>query len=245
MAAKFACAQWPWGVETKEQFIQSCKDMSEVGYAYFESVKTFIDTFKDNPVEFKSICNDYNMHPISFYFHLTCDRQADIEELKRKIDFVADNGIKTICVQAGGFQPGVVAKPATEAELRDTLETVNEFDFIMQNTDPSLIGFGPDTAHLTAGNCNAGEIFERYKDRIHFVHLKDLHGVIDSSGFEYGVEVYSNFREMGEGEVDFEPVFKALKSVNYDGYLTCELDKTRFTNKESARMNLEYLKKYY
>lgn len=272
MAAKFACAQWPWGVETKEQFIQSCKDMSEVGYEYFESVKTFIDTFKDNPVEFKSICNDYNMHPISFYFHLTCDRQADIEELKRKIDFVADNGIKTICVQAGGFQPGAVAKPATEDELRDTLETINEYgricrpydilpcvhphhntkvwyeneiDFIMQNTDPDFIGFGPDTAHLTAGNCNAGEIFERYKDRIHFVHLKDLHGVIDSSGFEYGVEVYGNFREMGEGEVDFKPVFKALKSVNYDGYLTCELDKTRFTNKESARMNLEYLKKYY
>ena len=37
MSAKFAYAQWPWGTETKEAFIQSCKDLSEVGFEYFEN----------------------------------------------------------------------------------------------------------------------------------------------------------------------------------------------------------------
>ena len=37
MSAKFASAQWPWGTQSREEFIQSCKDMSEVGFEYFES----------------------------------------------------------------------------------------------------------------------------------------------------------------------------------------------------------------
>ena len=78
MSAKFAYAQWPWGTQSREEFIQSCKDMSEVGFEYFESVKAFIDTFKDSPEDFKSICDEYNIHPISFYFHLTGKHDDDI-----------------------------------------------------------------------------------------------------------------------------------------------------------------------
>ena len=267
MSAQFAYAQWPWGTETKEQFIQSCKDLSDVGFKYFESVKTFIDTFIDDIAGFKAIADEYDLRPISFYFHLTGDHATDISELKRKIGFVQANGIQTISVQ-GVWSP----IPATEDDLRYALKTIvdygeickdygvlpcvhphhnttimyeREIDFIMQNTDPKLIAFGPDTAHLSAGKCDPVKIFERYKERIRFTHLKDLKGALRGGGMQDGVEVYENFRELGEGDIDFGAVFEVLRSVNYDGYLCAELDRSRFGNKESAAINMKYLKEHW
>lgn len=122
MSAKFAYAQWPWGTQSREEFIQSCKDMSEVGFEYFESVKAFIDTFKDSPEDFKSICDEYSIHPISFYFHLTGKHDDDIAELKDKIGFVRDCGIKTITVQ-GVWSP----IPATHDDLIYASKTIIDY----------------------------------------------------------------------------------------------------------------------
>ena len=264
MSAKFAYAQWPWGVTTREEFIQSCKDMSEVGFEYFESVKAFIDTFKDTPEDFKAITEEYNIRPISFYFHMTGNHETDIAEMKSKIGFVRDNGIKTVCIS------GVYSTiPATHDDLVYAVNTIKEYgkickeygvmpcihphhnttimyesdiDYLMENTDPEEIGFAPDTAHLIAGECDPVTIFERYKDRIRFTHLKDITGEMDGGVMQYGVEVYKNFRELGRGMVDFPKIFEILKSVNYDGYLCAELDYTEFGNKESAMMNMKYLR---
>jgi inosose dehydratase len=115
----------------------------------------------------------------------------------------------------------------------------------MENTDPALIGFAPDTAHLVAGNCDPATIFKRYKDRIRFTHLKDITGVTVGGTMQDGVEVYENFRELGEGSVDFPTLFNILKSVHYDGYLCAELDRSRFGNKESAIMNMKYLREHW
>lgn len=267
MPATFAYAQWPWGTSTKEQFIQSCKDLSEVGFACFESVKTFIDTFQDDLPGFRAICDTYGVRPVSFYFHLTGKYEDDIRELREKIGFVSKNDIRVISVQ--GVWSTV---PATEEDLRYATKTIIEYgnickdhgvtpcvhphhnttimyepeiDFVMQNTDPALIGFGPDTAHLAAGKCDPVVIFDRYKERIGFTHMKDLRGSMQGGVMQDGVEVYDNFREMGEGDIDFDGVFRVLKSAGYDGYLCAELDRTRFTNKESARMNMAFFKEHW
>lgn len=264
MSSQFAYAQWPWGTGSREQFIVSCRELSEVGYKYFESVKAFIDTFKASPDDFRAITAEYDVRPISFYFHLSDDRRFDVDDLKAKIGFVADCGIKTITVQ-GKWSPA----PATEEDLVYTLGTINEYgavcrsygitpcihphhntavmyesdiDFVMGNTDPADIAFGPDTAHLAAGKCDPAAIFERYKERIRFTHLKDLKGALKSGGMQDGVEVYSNFRELGEGDIDFSAIFKILKSVGYGGYLCGELDSSRTTNKESAAVTMKYLR---
>lgn len=265
MSAKFAYAQWPWGTSSKEEFIQSCKDLSNVGFEYFESVKDFINTFKGDIAEFKAITEEYNLRPISFYFHLTGDFDTDIQELKDKIGFVQANDIKTITVQGvwketpanldelvyatktikeyGKICADYGILPCVHPHHNTTIMYASEIDYVMENTNPDEVGFAPDTAHLAAGQCDPVVIFERYKDRIKFTHLKDLAGGVVSSGMQAGVEVYSNFRELGEGDINFKGVFDVLKSVNYDGYLCLELDRSRFGNKESAVMNLDYMKK--
>ncbi len=265
MPAKIAYAQWPWGTKTKEQFIESCKDLSDVGFEYFESVREFVDTFKDNPKEFDSICEEYGMHPISFYFHLRGNPENDIFELKDKIKFIADRGIKTITVQSVGSKTkatpeqleyaiktlteyGNVCKeygiiPCLHPHINTTVMYRDEIEYVMSRLDPELVGFAPDTAHLLSGKCDPTEVFNAYADRIKFVHLKDLEGPTQVAGMQAGVEIYTNFLELGQGVVDFKGVFDVLKRVDFDGYLCLELDCTRYTNKESAIMNYDYMKK--
>lgn len=268
--AKLAYAIWPWGLQKEEQLRQALEDVKAVGFRYFESVATAVAMFKDRAAQFKAILDQYQVYPVSFYFWNRGDPEQDTRTVQEALDFLSANKIRSISVQAAG-KPGGGATPSElQAELK-TLQRIgeickpygikpclhphantrvmfeNEIDFIMGNTDPELIYFGPDTAHLTVGGCNAVEIFDRYAERIRFVHLKDVKKnktVAGDGGAKQGFEVYSDFLELGEGEVDFAGVFKVLERAGYAGYLTLELDKSRFGNKESAEMNMAYMKQH-
>lgn len=267
--AKLAYAIWPWGLKEKSQMVTALKEIKEVGYSYFESVATAVDMFRDDLKEFQDIVNEHQVFPVSFYFWNRGDMKNDVETVERSLDFLAANNIKRMNVQAAGKKGG----GATPEELRATLETVqaigkvakpygimpcihphantlvmfeNEIDFIMQNTDPAEVGFGPDTAHMTVGNCDPVAVTERYANRVGFTHLKDVRknkAVDGDSGKNEGFEIYSDFLELGEGEVDIPGFVKVLENVGYDGFLTVELDRSRYTNKESAAINLRYMEK--
>ena len=111
--------------------------------------------------------------------------------------------------------------------------------------DSETVGFAPDTAHLAVGLCDPVAVCERYKERISFTHIKDVKENLKSDGIKDGVEVFSNFLELGEGTVDLNGVFKVLKSVDYKGYLCVELDGAPVSNIESAKKNMEYMKKHW
>ncbi|MCK9265746.1 sugar phosphate isomerase/epimerase [bacterium] len=269
--AKFAYTVWQWGTKNKEQFVQALKDITEAGYNYFESVKAAINVFENDVAGFKALCDEYGAQPIGFYFHLNGDWDNDVEDVKRKLPFMVECGVKRMNVQATGLK----GRPANKEELEYDLKAINtiaeltkehgiipclhphfntsvmyesEIDFIMQNTDPSLVAFGPDTAHLVAGKCDPVEMIKRYVDRVKFTHFKDITSArIVAEGTQAGVEVYSAnvFRELGEGIIDFPTIFKILDDAGYDEFFTVELDRSRFTHKESAIISMNYLKKHY
>ncbi len=266
MAAKFAYTIWQWGSD-KESVITACTEISEVGYKYFESTKPFIDVFKDDKAALREILAKYDVAPTGAYFHLNGTKENDLDDVEAKIPFMLEFDMKLITVQACG----VFGRTANDEELRYALDTItkigkickpygirpcvhahynttcmtpSDIDFILQNTDPDEIGFCPDTAHITAGGGDPVAIIEKYKDRVGFTHLKDIKtdSSLESEGMEEGKEVYTNFRELGEGNVDYKSVFSILKSVNYDGFLCAELDRSRFTNKISSEMTMKFLK---
>ena len=266
---KIGYAIWPWGLKEKEQMVQALKDIKEIGYTRFESVRNAIDVFNLDAKAYKTVTDEYGVYPVSFYFHQTGDDNADVDEVKRKIEFMKNNNVHRMSVQAGPRgKDGLV----TETDLKKVLKTCEriaeitkdydiipcihphnnttimyekEIDFIMQNTDPELIAFGPDTAHLVVGGCDPVEIFRRYAARIKFVHLKDIMKNTPLNGADpgnRGFEVYSSFLELGKGTVDLHGVIEVLTGVKYDGYIIAELDESRLSNKESAQINMEYLK---
>ena len=268
--AKFAYTVWQWGTETKEQFIQALKDITEAGYDTFESVKAAINVYDHDSNAFMKVCNEYGVKPNGFYFHLTRNWDEDVNEFKRKLPFMAACDIHRLNFQGTGmggkfhasqevldYNLRVLDRVGKMAHEYDIIPCVHphhntaimfedEIDFIMQNSDPKYVGFGPDTAHLIAGQCDPVSVIRKYADRVKFTHLKDISSInVESEGYTAGVEVYSNFRELGEGIVDFPSVFRILDEAGYDGYLTAELDKTRFTHKQSAIMSMNYLKANY
>ena len=269
--AKIAYAIWPWGCERKEQVYQAVKEIKEVGYNAYESISTAADIFKDSREEFKEFVKKSGVRPVSFYYHLSGDYPSDLDRIEKGMPFLEENDIHRISLQAMG-SGGVRATDeelAVQAEIINKIGLIsskygvvpcvhthhntkvmyeNDIDYIMNNTDPKYVSFGPDTAHLVAAGCDPYTIFARYIDRIQFMHLKDFRMGRDvgSQGYnDSGVEVYTNFMELGRGDIDFPAIFKLLKDNNYSGYMTIELDNPHFTKQESAKISFDYMQKNF
>ena len=271
--SRITAAIWPWGTETREQMELAAKQVSAIGYKSFESVKRAIYAFDMDLDAYKEVLKRYDLKPASFYFHLP-EKNVDQEifgNIDRELDFIANLDVKRVCLQATYSRPeGGMDEAKKEYELELIMKfaeaskkhgiTTNlhphhntwvmyedEIDYMMQNSDPKVLSFAPDTAHIVAGLGDPVEIIGRYADRVNFTHFKDIKNAdVKSEGLATaGMEVYSNFCELGQGCVDFKKVFEILKAHNYDGPLCEELDQAPISNELSAKNNFEFLKNNY
>ncbi len=108
-------------------------------------------------------------------------------------------------------------------------EYTAEFDALMAATDPQIVKCTPDTAQLALGDFDIPATFEKYVDRMHYVHFKDL-------------DDNRRFIELGCGLVDFPPLAEMLKQAGFDGWIVVDLDYTSLDPRESSRHNLNYLR---
>ncbi len=268
--SRLTASIWPWGTKTPDQMREAAKEISEIGYKHFESTKDAIHAFNMELEPYKAVLDEFGITPVSFYFHLPPleEEEAFFEYIETEMDFIAKLGVKRISLQAtlGRPEGNVLSKEQLEAEaalitrfakkskeygITSNLHPhhntwamyENEIDYFMQNIDEDILAFCPDTAHLIAGNCDPVEVIKRYAHRVNFTHFKDIKNAdVASEGIAAnGVEVYSNFCELGKGSVDFAGVFAVLKEAGYDGPLCEELDMAPVSNKESAKNNYDFL----
>jgi len=265
---RITAAIWTWGTSAREQMVTAAKEITEIGYRSFESIKAAIYAYDLDLAAYKAVLEEYNVKPVSFYFHLPAygEEESIFSTLDKELEFIAALGVDRICLQATGGHPGKLDEKQLEFELK-TVEKFarrtksfgvtsnlhnhhntwvmyeNEIDNILQNLGPDVISFAPDTAHLVAGLCDPVKVIEKYADRVNFIHLKDIATAYpESAGIApEGMEVYSNFRELGCGIVDFKKVFEILKKAGYNGPLCEELDMAPVSNAESARNNYDFI----
>ena len=269
---RITAAIWPWGTETREQMVTASKEVTEIGYKSFESVKAAIYAYDMDLEAYKEVLKRYDLKPVSFYFHFPAEGEEEeiFGNLDRELEFIAALGVTRLCLQGTSGRPETMDGSKLNYELERVrkfgLKTKsfgitsnvhnhhntwimyeNEIDNIMKNLEPDTVSFAPDTAHLVAGRCDPVDIIQRYADRVNFIHLKDIKdAALESAGMDSaGMEVYSNFCELGQGCVDFRKVFDILKSVNYDGPLCEELDRAPVSNAQSAKNNYDYILKNY
>ena len=270
--SRITAAIWPWGTTKREQMEQAAKEISEIGYECFESVKAAIYAYDLDLNAYKEVCDRNNIKPVSFYYHLPrFDSGIDIfATLDQELDFISRLGVKRVCLQATNGRPDEMTPENMQMEL-DLIARLaertkdfdiktnlhphnntwvmyeNEIDYIMESVAPETLAFAPDTAHLVAGKCDPVAVIKKYLDRVNFTHFKDIQDSnVESAGWaSAGMEVYTNFCELGKGCVDFRAVFDLLKSVNYDGPLCEELDSPPVSNAETARNNYHYLLNNY
>jgi inosose dehydratase len=98
------------------------------------------------------------------------------------------------------------------------VQTTEEIDRLMENTDPQLLGLLYDTGHLYFAGENHIAVLEKWKSRIGHVHLKDVRQAVliktikEKRSFLQSVKE-GVFTVPGDGSIDFEPVFKILKQI--------------------------------
>jgi inosose dehydratase len=132
------------------------------------------------------------------------------------------------------------------------VETPEEIATLLELTDPQRLGLVFDTGHYCNGtgeeDCDLVAALDRFRDRIWYIHLKDIDPVVErrsrTEGWDYFTGIRNGlFCELGKGSVDFPALLLWLSAQDYKGYCLVEQDilPGMGTPKESARRSREYL----
>jgi inosose dehydratase len=132
------------------------------------------------------------------------------------------------------------------------VETPEEIATLLEMTDPQRLGLVFDTGHYYHGTggegCDLVTALNRFKDRIWYIHLKDIEPEIARRSRTEKWDYFTGMRhgvycELGKGCVDFPALLRWLSARDYKGYCLVEQDilPGMGTPKESARRSREYL----
>jgi inosose dehydratase len=230
---------------------EALKDISDAGYEGFELFDGNLAEYADRTDELRGLMDELGLQMVAVYSganyiypDILEDELSKIEDAARlaaqlgAVHLVVGGG----AVRAAGIQEedyrrlgeglertatladetGLVA--SYHPHLGTCVESPEQLQKVFQYTG---INFCPDTAHLQAGGGNPPELISTYGDRIRYVHLKD---------YEDG-----SFLPLGQGQLDFSEILGALRAVQYDGWITIELDSYEGSPREAAQISKEFL----
>ncbi|MFN7023828.1 MAG: myo-inosose-2 dehydratase [Pseudorhizobium sp.] len=108
------------------------------------------------------------------------------------------------------------------------VEDQDDIDWLMESSGPEVtLCF--DTGHLVFGGGNIARTMDRWGDRIHHVHFKDIRPDIvrdvrdNDRSFLDGV-VAGAFTVPGDGAIDFDEVATRLRTLDYEGWIVVEAE---------------------
>ena len=131
------------------------------------------------------------------------------------------------------------------------VQTVEEIDRFMAETDPRYVGLLFDSGHLTFAGVDPVPVLKKYIDRIQHVHLKDVRLPIRDQARREGwsfLQAVRNgvFTVPGDGDVDFAPIFDILAEHDYEGWVVVEAeqDPAKANPLEYAMKGRKYIKEH-
>ncbi|WP_299640869.1 myo-inosose-2 dehydratase [uncultured Ruegeria sp.] len=108
------------------------------------------------------------------------------------------------------------------------IESEDEVNWLMEGSGPELkLCF--DTGHLLFGGGDVMATLNRWGDRVHHVHFKDIRPEIvqdtrvNNRSFLDAV-IAGAFTVPGDGCIDFQAVANALKAMDYNGWIVVEAE---------------------
>jgi len=110
---------------------------------------------------------------------------------------------------------------------------------ILESSDPRFVKLELDIAHYFQGGGDPAKAIQTYRDRLLFLHLKDVEPLPPGGSNTY------RFVELGRGRVDVPAALEALRRVNFRGWAIVELDSVPDSSrspKQCAEINKAYLR---
>jgi sugar phosphate isomerase/epimerase len=115
----------------------------------------------------------------------------------------------------------------------DTTQGARGMDILFQETDPALVAFECDVYWVHYAGEDAAALIRQHAGRYPIIHLKDMTGTGESR----------TWAEVGEGSIDFQPIFSASEAQGAQWYIV-EQDRCARPSLESAGISLKNLRKW-
>jgi sugar phosphate isomerase/epimerase len=133
-----------------------------------------------------------------------------------------------------GARAGVDVALHPSSHHNTLLATRADYDRIFAMTDPASIGWVPDTGHILRGHEDMLDTMRTYRDRIRYVHLKD----VDAAGA---------WAMLGHGVCNIDAVMKvAAEAPRFSGWLVVEeeSDQAAAEPQAAVRLNRDLMRRY-
>lgn len=264
---KLGYAAITWGGEDA----QAIRDISEVGFRGIQLRSNLMQEYGDRPKALRDLLAEHKLTFTAFSsggVRIAPGTEGDeIAKHVRHATFVRDAG--GLYLQVTDSARPKERKPSTEEfralgrllteigrrakdlgvpvgyhnHMNSLGESPAEVERIMEAADPRYVKLLLDVAHYQQGGGDPARAIRQYRDRLLFLHIKDVESIAPDSSGDANARPY-RFVELGRGRVDLPAVFKALREINFRGWAIVELDsvpdKAR-TPKESALISKRYL----
>lgn len=111
------------------------------------------------------------------------------------------------------------------------IERPEEVRALLDQTDPEIVSWIPDTAQLNLGGGDPVQLIDDYYDRLAAVHWKDSKASYRGyTGPTPTKEMHAEeilYKDLGAGGVDHPAIWTMLNDRGYDGWITLDLDPPR------------------
>ncbi|WP_078544669.1 sugar phosphate isomerase/epimerase family protein [Litchfieldia alkalitelluris] len=134
------------------------------------------------------------------FCHLVPRSEVSIEEIRKYADLFSELGKEA-------EQCGV--KLSLHHHYNNPVMHREDFDIFFDRIQNQSVGLTVDTAHLVkSGITDIQELIQSYGKVIDNFHLKDF--------------ANGDWRVLGQGEIDFKPIFKAIEAIKYNGWISAD-----------------------
>ena len=260
---QFGYAAITWGGND----LQAIKEISEVGYRGIQLRSSILKEYADKPKELAALLKQYGLAFVALSGGGPSGPnyvEADVIATQAKNAlFMRDAGGTFLQIidssrpkdrkpaaedfKRMGRVLNEMGKRATDAgvtlvyhnHMNGLGEGPQELDAVMDASDARYVKLLMDVAHCKQGGGDPVKAIKQYRDRMVFLHIKDVESPIPGDQ----TKPY-RFVELGRGKVDLQGVFSALNEIKYRGWAVVELDAVpdkAGSPKESAIINKRYI----
>lgn len=231
---------------------EAMRDISAAGYDGFELFDGNLMQYEGREDELRRLMEELNLELVGVYsganFIFPEILDEELHRIETAVRLASSFGVEHLVVGGGAIRASGIREEdyrllgeglervvslaerlGLRASFHPHLGTcVESPEQIGKAFEYTGIDFCPDTAHLEAGGGDSAELIRKYRDRVRYVHLKDL-----------GDE---GFLPLGRGGMDFGGILGALGKIGFDGWITVELD-AYDDPKEGAEISKKFLDK--